>query len=61
MSSLSLLSACSGGAEDSDSKLSAQDPIFKAQREGLEKAKGVEALLQDAADKQKLVIDEQTK
>jgi hypothetical protein len=61
VSSVSLLSACSAGEGDSDSKSSAQASIFKVQREALEKAKGVELLLQEAADKQQLMIDEQTK
>lgn len=57
----SVLAACSDGEEGAGPKSSTQEPLLKAQREVLEKAKGVSVLLQDAVDKQNLIIDEQAK
>ena len=52
---LLLASACS----DDDNKGSG-DHVWKEQTQTIDKAKEVEGLLQDAADQQRKVIDEQT-
>jgi hypothetical protein len=53
---LFILTACSDGSTDKVDK----DHVWKDQTDMIDKAKGVESLLNDAADLQKQKIEEQT-
>ncbi len=54
-----LLSACSNES-DEQGEVRKDDHVWKAQTEALEKARNVDKLLQDAAEKQRKKIDEQS-
>ncbi len=56
-----LINGCSKEQEDTISVESKQGKIFNAQVQALEKAKGVEQMLQNGADKQRQNIDAQTR
>ena len=55
------LGGCSGDEEPlATSEKPVQDHLFKAQAMAMEKAKGVEQMLQDAADAKRREIEEKT-
>tara|TARA_R110002167_G_scaffold45323_4_gene136123 strand:- start:81 stop:296 length:216 start_codon:yes stop_codon:yes gene_type:complete len=58
---LIFIGGCSGGEDTNVQAPPKQDQLFQVQADALEKAKGVEQMLQDAADKQRLMIEEQAK
>ncbi|MEH6471421.1 MAG: hypothetical protein V7752_09225 [Halopseudomonas sp.] len=57
---LGLITACSDEQDKTVVEAPAQEHIFQAQADALEKAKGVEQMIQNAADQQRLKIDQQT-
>lgn len=60
MSSL-LIGACSSGDGQTTTEKSNNDSILKAQMKALEKAKGVEQILQRGADQRREAMTEQIK
>lgn len=56
-----LMSGCSKDQENTAPAESKQGKIFNTQIQALEKAKGVEQMLQNGADKQRQKIEEQTR
>ena len=58
---LVFMGGCSGGEEASVQAPPKQDHLFQVQADALEKSKGVEQMLQDAAAKQRLMLEEQAK
>ncbi len=61
VSALFLLGACSNGEGNLTTGQPAKEPLLNSQMQSLEKAKGVEKLLQDGANRQKLVIDKESR
>lgn len=55
------MSGCSGGDEKVAVQQPKEDHLFQVQADALEKAKGVEKMLQDAADAQRRSIEEKTR
>ncbi len=55
-----LLGACSSGDEQTTTEKSSDDHILKNQMRALEKAKGVEQMLQQGADRNRQAIEEQS-
>jgi hypothetical protein len=55
------ISGCSNEQETVDSELSNKGLIFEKQTEALEKAKQVEKILQQGADRNRQIIEEQSK
>lgn len=53
------LSACSDGSDNSSSVKQSNKTVIDSQLHALEKAKGVEKKLIDAADQRKMLIDAQ--
>ncbi len=56
-----LIAGCSNDEEQNVQSQSNQDHVFKEQKRALDKAKGVELMLKNAAKKQQQSIVEQTK
>ena len=56
-----LIGGCSNDEEQSIQSQSNQEHVFKEQKRALDKAKGVELMLKNAAEKQRQSIAEQTK
>jgi len=57
---LLLISACSGGEDKTAKEKPADDHVWKAQTDALEKAKQTEQMIMDAAEQQKRKIEEQS-
>ena len=58
--SLLIVIGCSREDAPATKDKSSKEHIFKDQEQAIEKAKGVELLLQNAADKQRQTIEEQS-
>ena len=56
-----LISGCSGGEDKTTTEQSREEHILKNQVRALEKAKGVELLMQSATEQQRRTIDEQSR
>ena len=55
-----LIGGCSSGEDETTQKQSSKEHVFSDQTRALEKAKGVEQVLQSGADKQRQAIEEQS-
>lgn len=56
-----LMNGCSKESGENQQPESKQGKIFNTQVQALEKAKGIEQILQNSADKQRQKIEEQTR
>ena len=55
-----LIGGCSSGEDKTTPEQSSKEHVFSDQTRALEKAKGVEQVLQSGADKQRQAIEEQS-
>ena len=55
-----LIGGCSSGDDETTHNQSNKENVFSSQTQALEKAKGVEQVLQSEADKQRQAIEEQS-
>jgi len=54
-----LIASCSSGDNDSGPPQSAGEHVWKQQTEAMEKAKEMEQIIQNAAEKERRAVDEQ--
>lgn len=57
---LILITGCSDEKEEMTQKPLSEEPVFSDQTRALEKAKGVEQMIQGGADRQRQMIEEQS-
>jgi len=55
-----LIGGCSGGEDTATPEQSSKEHVFSDQARALEKAKGVEQVIQSGADRQRQAIEEQS-
>jgi hypothetical protein len=55
-----LIGGCSSGEDTASPEQSSKEHVFSDQTRALEKAKGVEQIIQSGADKQRQAIEEQS-